>query len=105
MFLSLMPFSFKMISRRVACCALFLGCVLFAILGTTRALPQDAFPAQSAATQTQGAVSTGGVHAAVLDKEKRPITAGGIVDSGPIVRVIGTFSVESFPALASVGGF
>jgi hypothetical protein len=35
--------------------------------------------------QTQGAVSTGGAHAAVLDREKRPITAGGFVDSGPIV--------------------
>jgi enediyne biosynthesis protein E4 len=36
-------------------------------------------------TQTQGAVSTGGAHAAVLDSEKRPITAGGFVDSGPLV--------------------
>ena len=35
--------------------------------------------------QTQGAVSTGGSHAPVLDAEKRPITAGGFVDSGPIV--------------------
>jgi enediyne biosynthesis protein E4 len=34
---------------------------------------------------TQGAVSTGGSHAPVLDAEKRPITAGGFVDSGPIV--------------------
>ncbi len=37
------------------------------------------------APQTQGAVSTGGAHAAVLDAEKRPITAGGFVDSGPII--------------------
>jgi hypothetical protein len=36
-------------------------------------------------TQTQGAVSTGGAHAAVLDSEKRPITAGGFVDSGPVI--------------------
>jgi enediyne biosynthesis protein E4 len=35
--------------------------------------------------QTQGAVSTGTAHAAVLDTEKRPITAGGFVDNGPIV--------------------
>jgi len=35
--------------------------------------------------QTQGAVSTGGAHAAVLDSEKRPITAGGFVDSGPTI--------------------
>src|SRR5882672_8966831 len=33
----------------------------------------------------QGAVSTGGAHAPVLDAEKRPITAGGIVDTGPLV--------------------
>ena len=35
--------------------------------------------------QTSGVVSTGGAHAAVLDSEKRPITAGGFVDSGPVV--------------------
>ena len=39
----------------------------------------------SPSPQTQGAVSTGGAHAAVLDAEKRPITAGGFVDSGPVV--------------------
>jgi hypothetical protein len=36
-------------------------------------------------TQAPGVVSTGGVHSAVLDSEKRPITAGGFVDSGPVV--------------------
>jgi enediyne biosynthesis protein E4 len=36
-------------------------------------------------SQSQNSVSTGGSHAAVLDAEKRPITAGGFVDSGPIV--------------------
>jgi hypothetical protein len=40
---------------------------------------------QQAAPQTPGTVSTGGVHAAVLDSDKRPITAGGFVDSGPII--------------------
>ena len=35
-------------------------------------------------TQSQSAVSTGGSHAAVLDSEKRPITAGGFVDKGLI---------------------
>ncbi len=33
----------------------------------------------------QDAMSSGGAHAAVLDNEKRPITAGGFVDSGPVV--------------------
>jgi len=32
-----------------------------------------------------GGNSTGGVHAAVHDAENRPITAGGFVDSGPVV--------------------
>ena len=35
--------------------------------------------------QASGVVSTGAAHAAVLDSEKRPITAGGFVDSGPVV--------------------
>jgi hypothetical protein len=35
--------------------------------------------------QSEGAVSTGGAYAPVLDEEKRPITAGGFVDSGPVV--------------------
>ncbi|MBE7180535.1 MAG: CRTAC1 family protein [Terriglobus roseus] len=32
-----------------------------------------------------GGASTGGAHAAVLDAQKRPITAGGFVKTGPIV--------------------
>lgn len=32
-----------------------------------------------------GGVNTGGVHAPILDKERRPITAGGFVKTGPIV--------------------
>lgn len=47
---------------------------------------------QTAQTETKpeqppqaGAVSTGGVYAPALDTQKRPITAGGFVDSGPIV--------------------
>ena len=42
-------------------------------------------PAQSAPAPSVGGVSTGGVYAPVLDSEKRPITAGGFVDAGPIV--------------------
>jgi len=40
---------------------------------------------QKVPSPEQGAVSTGGAHAAVLDAEKRPITAGGFVDNGPIM--------------------
>jgi len=50
---------------------------------TAGAQAADPNPAQ--VPQTQGAVSTGGAHAAVLDSEKRPITAGGFVDSGPTI--------------------
>ena len=32
-----------------------------------------------------GGVNTGGAHAAVLDKEHRPITAGGFVKDGPVI--------------------
>jgi hypothetical protein len=46
---------------------------------------QPAPPAAAPPQSTQGAVSTGAAHAAVLDNEKRPITAGGFVDTGPIV--------------------
>ncbi|HVW78332.1 MAG TPA: hypothetical protein VHB45_12020, partial [Alloacidobacterium sp.] len=40
---------------------------------------------QPAEQQPMGGNSTGGVHAAVHDSENRPITAGGFVDSGPVV--------------------
>ena len=45
----------------------------------------DSPSAPQAPAQAPGTVSTGGVHAAVLDSEKRPITAGGFVDTGPVV--------------------
>jgi enediyne biosynthesis protein E4 len=60
-------------------------------LATGQAAPtKDASSRQSPATtvpapQSQGSVSTSGVYAPVLDQEKRPITAGGFVDHGPIV--------------------
>src|ERR1700722_10131620 len=41
--------------------------------------PDSAIPTQ------QGSVSTAGALPAMLDSEKRPITAGGFVDSGPII--------------------
>ena len=36
-------------------------------------------------TDSAGGMASGGAHAAVLDTLNRPITAGGFVDSGPIV--------------------
>jgi enediyne biosynthesis protein E4 len=40
---------------------------------------------QTSSPQSQGGVNTGQPHAAVLDKEHRPITAGGFVKTGPII--------------------
>ena len=62
--------------------------LLLTIVCTGIAMPPAFSRAQAAnpvPLQNQGAVSTGGVHAAVLDSEKHPITAGGFVDSGPII--------------------
>src|SRR5207244_2043493 len=39
----------------------------------------------SQSPHVQSGVSTGAAHGAVLDTEKRPITAGGLVDSGPVI--------------------
>jgi enediyne biosynthesis protein E4 len=39
----------------------------------------------SAAPRTQSGSSTGGIFAPVLDSEKRPITAGGFVKTGPVI--------------------
>jgi hypothetical protein len=52
-----------------------------------QAAPQKQATGEAPASpmQTQSAVSTGAAHAAVLDSEKRPITAGGFVENGPIV--------------------
>ncbi|HEX4427076.1 MAG TPA: CRTAC1 family protein [Terriglobales bacterium] len=63
---------------------MLLGIVSFASgQASPAADPNAAKPAPPA--QSQGSVSTSGVYAPVLDDEKRPITAGGFVDSGPIV--------------------
>jgi hypothetical protein len=46
-----------------------------------QAAPQGKGPEQ----QQMGSVNTGGAHAAVLDSEHRPITAGGFVKIGPVI--------------------
>jgi hypothetical protein len=48
---------------------------------TVQPYPQNAGASQA----SQGGSATGGVFAPVLDSEKRPITAGGFVKSGPII--------------------
>jgi enediyne biosynthesis protein E4 len=42
-------------------------------------------PQEGGQAPAVGGANTGGAHAAVLDKEKRPITAGGFVKDGPIL--------------------
>src|SRR5438309_2573616 len=71
-------------------------CTVFSI-GQGRLIAQAAAPGAPVQDSKQGApqgkgqapqsggVNTGGVHAAVLDSEHRPITAGGFVKSGPII--------------------
>ena len=46
---------------------------------------QGTRPVEGSQMASQGGVNTGGAHAAVLDAEHRPITAGGFVSSGPII--------------------
>jgi hypothetical protein len=59
------------------------GALLAAVMPIAMAQVGDSKNAQPAPAQS--AVSSGGAHAAVLDAEHRPITAGGFVESGPIV--------------------
>jgi hypothetical protein len=58
--------------------------VLLSLLLLTGEVPGQAPSTPDAAPQAMG-VNTGGTHAPVLDSEKRPITAGGFVKSGPVV--------------------
>ncbi|MGO9086108.1 MAG: CRTAC1 family protein [Candidatus Sulfotelmatobacter sp.] len=59
--------------------------LLVVVWAVCSAAQEKTEPAHATPPQTPGVVSTGGAHAAVLDSEKRPITAGGFVDDGPVV--------------------
>ena len=58
--------------------------VLLSLLLLTGEVPGQAPSTLDAPPQAMG-VNTGGTHAPVLDAEKRPITAGGFVKTGPVV--------------------
>ncbi len=61
-------------------------CVLFLLIFFGTQIVEGGAPPPQQQQQMGGAgVSTGGTFAPVLDAEKRPITAGGYVDAGPIV--------------------
>ena len=66
-------------SRRILVCAPFLA--LF-IAGVLRAQQEAPKPQQGGAG---GGVASGVASAPVYDAEKRPITAGGFVDKGPVI--------------------
>src|SRR4051812_22800985 len=73
--------------RSRKCLAAFVCIALCAGLSfRLNAQEQESNPAQTPqASHTEGAVSTGAAHPAVLDAEHHPITAGGFVDSGPVI--------------------
>jgi hypothetical protein len=58
--------------------------VLLSLLLLSGQVPGQAPSATEASPQAMG-VNTGGTHAPVLDSEKRPITAGGFVKTGPMI--------------------
>jgi hypothetical protein len=64
-------------------CSRLHGACLAALLFTGLAAQGQEAPVDQ--NQPTGGSNTGGAHAAVLDAEKRPITAGGFVKNGPIV--------------------
>jgi hypothetical protein len=86
----LVDYAIRVASRRLGPGVAFAALV---VLGTT-AVSQGPPPSQpplyggsapSTLPQQQSGSATGGVFAPVLDAEKRPITAGGFVKTGPVV--------------------
>src|SRR5271170_7212418 len=69
----------------VCLCALIGSQELAGLLEAQGQNPQGQYGGQAAPQRPQGGSATGGVFPAVLDSEKRPITAGGFVKEGPIV--------------------
>jgi enediyne biosynthesis protein E4 len=58
----------------------------YSIAQTTQAPDsQSAKPQEGGQPPSAGGVNTGGVHTAIFDQQRRPITAGGFVKTGPIV--------------------
>jgi hypothetical protein len=77
--------SFTAMEPRMSWGVSVVGCGFLVLVLTACAAAQEKPEPEHATAQTPGVVSTGGAHAAVLDNESRPITAGGFVDSGPVV--------------------
>jgi hypothetical protein len=61
------------------------GCILFAALLSWPAPLRAQQPQPAPMATQQGGASTAGAYAPVHDAQNRPITAGGMVDQGPVV--------------------
>ena len=81
------PFpAIRRVSFAVALLAIAPGCPqAFSQASSPSQVPLYGGSAPSSLPQQQSGSATGGVFAPVLDAEKRPITAGGFVKTGPIV--------------------
>lgn len=59
--------------------------IVFTGKGTLIAQPESDKPNQADQATGMGGSNTGDAHAAVLDEEHRPITAGGFVKNNPVI--------------------
>ncbi|MGI8771509.1 MAG: CRTAC1 family protein [Acidobacteriaceae bacterium] len=79
-------FARRALRRDLVASGLLLGWALALIPAVCGAQGLPAAPVQAPQQgPSTGGVNTGGTHAAVLDAQHRPITAGGFVDAGPTV--------------------
>jgi len=77
-----------MIQRAITVCtvlALSVTGFLLSRMVTAAPQSQEAKASSQAQADKSSGMASGGAHAAILDAHNRPITAGGFVDSGPIV--------------------
>src|ERR1039458_4499667 len=89
---------FQLFAKRRLVCRLTAMVICIALAAASRGLVAQSTTPDSHTADTQsdkpreggqpsavGGVNTGGAHAAVLDTEHRPITAGGFVKDGPVL--------------------
>jgi hypothetical protein len=68
--------------RRGLVCGILITFVLIRFAGRSQQRPQETNPPQQ---NGMGGIASGAASAPVYDEQKRPITAGGFVDKGPVV--------------------
>jgi hypothetical protein len=94
-----------MIQRTIIVCtvlALSVSGFLLSRMATAAPQSQDAKASSQPLPRTDsaGGMASGGAHAAVLDALNRPITAGGFVDSGTILK-FRTFCTTDSPWMST----